>query len=77
MTECVAFITGVREMVATDLETIRRETLLLADRARLDLTDRALVNRFLAQEKPDAVFLAAAKVGGIHANNIYRVGDAD
>lgn len=35
----------------------------------LDLTDSSAVRRFLAEEKPDCIFLAAAKVGGIHANN--------
>ena len=37
----------------------------------LDLTDQAAVRDFMAAEKPDAVILAAAKVGGIHANNTY------
>jgi GDP-L-fucose synthase len=40
-------------------------------RHELDLTDQAAVNRFFAAEKPDIVFLAAAKVGGIHANSTY------
>lgn len=38
----------------------------------LDLTDQVAVARFFAEEKPDYVFLAAAKVGGIMANNVYR-----
>ena len=38
----------------------------------LDLKDQAAVNAFFAQEKPAVVVLAAAKVGGIHANNVYR-----
>ena len=38
----------------------------------LDLRNQALVNSFFETEKPDYVFLAAAKVGGIHANNTYR-----
>jgi len=37
--------------------------------AELDLTDQAAVRRFFAEARPDFVFLAAAKVGGIHANN--------
>jgi GDP-L-fucose synthase len=37
----------------------------------LDLTNQAVVNGFFEQEKPDQVYLAAAKVGGIHANNTY------
>lgn len=39
--------------------------------AELDLTDQAAVRNFFATEKPDQVYLAAAKVGGIHANNTY------
>ncbi|MBL4858892.1 MAG: GDP-L-fucose synthase [Erythrobacter sp.] len=39
--------------------------------AELDLTDQAEVRAFLQVERPDAVILAAAKVGGIHANNTY------
>lgn len=37
----------------------------------LDLTDQASVRGFFAHEKPDQVYLAAARVGGIHANNVY------
>jgi GDP-L-fucose synthase len=39
--------------------------------AELDLTSQAKVAAFFEQQKPDQVYLAAAKVGGIHANNIY------
>ena len=39
--------------------------------AELDLTDQAAVRAFFRAEKPDQVYLAAAKVGGIHANNTY------
>jgi len=39
--------------------------------AELDLTKQAAVQAFFAEEKPDQVYLAAAKVGGIHANNTY------
>jgi GDP-L-fucose synthase len=39
--------------------------------AELDLTDRVATEAFFAAENPEYVFLAAAKVGGIHANNIY------
>ncbi len=39
--------------------------------AELDLTNQAAVNAFFGAEKPDQVYLAAAKVGGIHANNTY------
>ncbi len=39
--------------------------------AELDLVDQSAVRDFFAKEKPDQVYLAAAKVGGIHANNTY------
>ncbi|MDQ8190590.1 GDP-L-fucose synthase family protein [Roseibacillus persicicus] len=39
--------------------------------AELDLRDQAATSAFLAEEKPDVVIIAAAKVGGIHANNTY------
>jgi len=42
------------------------------DRHQLDLLNQGDVHQFLQQEKPDYVFLAAAKVGGIHANNTQR-----
>ncbi len=45
--------------------------LLLRERAELDLTDQAAVNGFFAEFRPEYVFLAAAKVGGIHANDTY------
>jgi GDPmannose 4,6-dehydratase/GDP-L-fucose synthase len=45
--------------------------LVTATRAELDLTDRAAVAAFMADQRPDVVILAAAKVGGIHANNTY------
>ena len=40
-------------------------------RAQLDLTNQAAVSEFFASEKPDQVYLAAAKVGGIYANNTF------
>ncbi len=46
---------------------------MLRDHASLELTDRAAVDRFFAAEKPDYVFLAAAKVGGILANSTRPV----
>ena len=47
------------------------DNLVLRTHAELDLTRQADTEAFFAQEKPDYVFLAAAKVGGILANNIY------
>lgn len=45
--------------------------LILRTRDELDLTNQAAVNSFYDTEKPDTVIIAAAKVGGIHANNTY------
>ncbi len=45
--------------------------LLLRTRSELDLVDQSAVNSFFAREKPDVAIIAAAKVGGIHANNTY------
>lgn len=46
-------------------------TLITRTHAELDLTDQAAVRDFMQAERPDVVILAAAKVGGIHANNTY------
>jgi GDP-L-fucose synthase len=46
-------------------------TLITRISAELDLKDQAAVRNFMQAEKPDVVILAAAKVGGIHANNTY------
>ena len=45
--------------------------LILRTHAELDLIDQRAVDAFFAEERPEYVFLAAAKVGGIHANNTY------
>ncbi|OYY65763.1 MAG: GDP-fucose synthetase [Burkholderiales bacterium 28-67-8] len=69
-------ITGHRGMVGSAL--VRRlqaggyTELITRSRAELDLLDQRLVHEFLAREKPDYIFIAAAKVGGIQANNEYR-----
>jgi GDP-L-fucose synthase len=47
------------------------ERILTRTHGELDLTDQAAVRAFFAQERPDQVYLAAAKVGGIHANSTY------
>ncbi|MBS1158645.1 MAG: fcl [Proteobacteria bacterium] len=46
-------------------------SILTRTHGELDLTNQAAVNAFFAAEKPDQVYLAAARVGGIHANNTY------
>lgn len=56
----------VRRLASEDCET------LTAPRTELDLTDQAAVRRWMLEKRPEAVFVAAAKVGGIHANNSYR-----
>lgn len=69
------FVAGHRGLVGgaitRRLQTAGFNNLLLAGRDRVDLTDQAAVETFFQQEKPDYVFLAAAKVGGIHANDTY------
>lgn len=55
----------VRRLASTGAEV------LTADRAQLDLLDQSAVRGWLAKERPDAVVLAAAKVGGILANSTY------
>ena len=57
--------TIVRKLEAQGIDPI------VAPREKLDLLDRAAVRAFLAAERPEAVIVAAAKVGGIHANNSY------
>ena len=47
------------------------ERIITRSHAELDLTNQALVGAFFAAERPDQVYMAAAKVGGIHANNTY------
>jgi GDP-L-fucose synthase len=70
------FVAGHRGMVGSALVRRLRERgyghLILRSRQELDLTDQAAVYRFLADERPDYLFIAAAKVGGIQANNLYR-----
>ena len=50
---------------------VRSQDIVTRTHAELDLTNQAAVQDFFAQEKPTQVYLAAAKVGGIHANNTY------
>lgn len=47
------------------------ERIITCSHAELDLTNQSAVHTFFQQQKPDQVYLAAAKVGGIHANNAY------
>lgn len=54
------------------LRSLGYENIVTRTRAELDLLDQRRVHRFLRMERPDFVFVAAARVGGIHANNTYR-----
>jgi GDP-L-fucose synthase len=69
-------ITGARGMVGSAL--VRRlqrggyTNLLTPGHAELDLLDQRAVHAYLAEHRPDYLFIAAAKVGGIQANNQYR-----
>jgi GDP-L-fucose synthase len=69
------FVAGHRGLVGSalvrGLERQGYSNLLLRTRQELDLLDADVVAHFFAQEKPEYVFLAAAKVGGILANNSY------
>jgi GDP-L-fucose synthase len=71
------YVAGHHGLVGSALvRTLRAQgyqNLVLRTHAELDLLDQAATARFFAEEQPDCVFLAAAKVGGIHANNQYRV----
>jgi GDP-L-fucose synthase len=70
------FVAGHRGMVGSAivraLEAQGFENILTRSRADLDLKNQAAVQAFFREERPEFVFLAAAKVGGIHANNTYR-----
>ncbi len=74
-TNARVYVAGHRGLVGSAL--LRRleadgfHHLITRDRNELDLTDQAAVRAFFAEEKPDLVFLAAARVGGIQANNTY------
>lgn len=69
------FVAGHSGMVGgaivRGLQAAGFQNLLLASRKELDLTNQLAVNRFFDSQRPGYVFLSAAKVGGIHANNTY------
>jgi len=69
------YVAGHRGMVGSAIVRVLRQQagveLITRTRQELDLTNQAAVRAFFAAEKPDQVYMAAAKVGGIHANNTY------
>ncbi|MFO7704545.1 MAG: GDP-L-fucose synthase [Halopseudomonas sp.] len=69
------FVAGHRGMVGSaivrQLENLGYEQIITRDRQSLDLLSQAEVNAFFSEQAIDQVYLAAAKVGGIHANNVY------
>jgi GDP-L-fucose synthase len=70
------YVAGHRGMVGSAIVRKLKDegftNLLLRTSGELDLRNQQAVDEFFAKEKPDYVFLAAAKVGGIQANNVYR-----
>jgi GDP-L-fucose synthase len=75
--ESKIYVAGHRGMVGSAImrhllaNGVKQAQLVTRTHADLDLTNQAAVQAYFAQEKPDQVYLAAAKVGGIHANNTY------
>jgi GDP-L-fucose synthase len=69
------YVAGHRGMVGSAIVRALQSQggceIIVRTHAELDLTNQAAVQAFFASEKPDQVYLAAAKVGGIHANNTY------
>lgn len=69
------FVAGHRGLVGSalveHLQNLGYTNLITKTRSELDLTNQAAVTDFFAHEKPEYVFMAAAKVGGIHANSHY------
>ena len=71
------YVAGHRGLVGSAIvraiEADGKHSWIGQSRSELDLLDRKAVFKYLANEKPDAVVIAAAKVGGIHANDTYPV----
>ncbi|RYG29773.1 MAG: NAD-dependent epimerase/dehydratase family protein, partial [Burkholderiales bacterium] len=69
------FVAGHRGMVGSaivrELHKQGYEQVVTRSRSQLDLTNQEQVRSFFAEQKFDEVYVAAAKVGGIHANNTY------
>jgi GDP-L-fucose synthase len=71
------YVAGHRGMVGSAIvrhllaQGVAQSQIITRTHSDLDLTNQLAVQQFFAQEKPTQVYLAAAKVGGIHANNVY------
>jgi GDP-L-fucose synthase len=69
------FVAGHNGMVGSAIVRLLKrkgyKNIITADRHQLDLLDQSDVSNFFKDNKPDQVYLSAAKVGGIHANNTY------
>lgn len=71
------YVAGHRGMVGSAIvrqllaQGVAQSQIVTRTHAELDLTNQASVHAFFLQERPTQVYLAAAKVGGIHANNVY------
>ena len=74
--EAKIFVAGHRGMVGSAIERRLRaggyRNVVMRSRNELDLLDQRAVHTFLAEQRPDYIFIAAAKVGGIQANNVQR-----
>ena len=70
------FVAGHKGLVGSAIVRRLKEknfkNILIRERSRLDLTDQRQVLKFLKKEKPEFIFLAAAKVGGIYSNNKFK-----
>ena len=77
MTSPKIYVAGHRGMVGSAIvrqllaQGVAQSSIVIRTHAELDLTNQQAVQAFFATEKPTQVYMAAAKVGGIHANNTY------
>ena len=69
------YVAGHRGMIGSaivrKLKSLGYNNILTRSHDELDITNQSQVQKFFEAEKPDQVYLCAAKVGGVHANNIF------